>query len=292
MNHQQIPISDKGLKPALWGNVHFGNAAFVAAHPNWFIQDSDGKPHKGPWIDYGLDGSLKDAVDTVVRPTYKALHQMGWQYVKVDALRHLLYDSTYPSRGYFTKKGLVPEEAYRDYLKAIRSEVGPDTYMLACWGVLPETIGIANGCRLGGDGFGPSTLQQYTSWNNIVWRNDPDHCDLKPLDKASGKYTDGEERIRPVLVSMAGAQLLLSDKPEVYEKDANLEGAKRSSPIMFTVPGQLYDYDPTKTDNLEKGLRNQDGGANSGPIDADQRGAVCPWWMLDTQRAVRIFGPF
>lgn len=274
-------ISDEGLEPALWLNVHFGDQAFVEAHPNWFIQGENGKPYKGPWVDYGLDGSNSAALDAVVRPTYRALHEMGWKYVKVDALRHLLYDDSYPNRKYFADEGTSAENAFRDYLAAIRHEVGDQTYMLACWGVLPETVGIANGCRLGGDGFGPSTLQQYTSWNNVVWRNDPDHCDVKPLDGQTGKYSEGEERIRPVLVSMAGAQLLLSDKPEVYEDEANLEGVKRASPILFTVPGQLYDYDPAKTDHLKEGLRNDRGGANSGPIDADQRGDVCPWWMLD-----------
>jgi len=281
LGHLSQVISKDGLKPALWLNVHFGDEAFVKQHLDWFIQDKDGKAHKGPWIDYGLDGSNALALDTVVRPTYRKLSSMGWKYFKVDALRHLLYDSSYPSRDYFDKKKIKLEDAYRSYLNAIRNEIGNDKYMLACWGVLPEAIGIANGCRLGGDGFGPSTLQQYTSWNNVVWRNDPDHCDIKPNDHKSGKTLDGEERIRPVLVSMAGAQLLLSDKPEVYENDANLEGVKRSSPILFTLPGQLNDYDPTKTDNLKKGLRNTKGGADSGPIDADQRGEVCPWWMLD-----------
>lgn len=284
LSHLAAVITGEGLAPALWLNVHFKDAAFVKAHPDWFIQDRNGHPIKGPWIDYGLDGSNQAAVDAVVRPTYRELRRMGWKYVKVDALRHLLYDDSYPSQAFFTSKGTTPEDAFRYYLKAIRQEVGPDTYMLACWGVLPEVVGIADGCRLGGDGFGPSTLQQYSSWNNVVWRNDPDHCDIKPQDRATGKYTDGEERIRPVLVSMAGAQLLLSDKPDVYEDDANLEGAKRSSPILFTLPGQLYDYDPVKTDHLKQGLRNEHGGANSGPIDADQQGEVCPWWMLDISR--------
>ena len=49
---------------------------------------------------------------------------------------------------------------------------------------------------------------------------------------------------------MAGAMLLLSDRPDVYADDNNLEGVKRSGPILFTVPGQLYDFDPRKSDNV------------------------------------------
>ena len=45
--------------------------------------------------------------------------------------------------------------------------------------MLPEVIGLADGCRLGGHGFGPVTLQQYNSWNGVVWHNDPDHCDVR-----------------------------------------------------------------------------------------------------------------
>jgi hypothetical protein len=47
--------------------------------------------------------------------------------------------------------------------------------------------------------------------------------------------------LRPAVVAMAGSMLLVSDKAEVYKDDANLEGMKRSAPVLFTVPGQLYD---------------------------------------------------
>ena len=89
----------------------------------------------------------------------------------------------------------------------------------------------------------PATMQQYNSWNGIVWRSDPDHCDILPRDKG----TVGDTIVRPVLASMAGAMLLVSDKPSVYEKDENLEGMKRSFAQCFSrFPGQLYDYDPAQ----------------------------------------------
>jgi hypothetical protein len=46
--------------------------------------------------------------------------------------------------------------------------------------------------------------------------------------------------IRPAICAMAGAALMLSDKLEVYQDDRNIEGMKRSAPVLFTVPGQLY----------------------------------------------------
>jgi hypothetical protein len=82
---------------------------------------------------------------------------------------------------------------------------------------------------------------------------------------------------------MAGAVMMLTDKVEVYRDDDKIEGARRSAPVPFTLPGQLYDFDPTKTDNLIAGLRSEDG-ARPGPIDADQQGTFCPWWLVEVNR--------
>ncbi len=267
-------IRAKNLQPALWLNVQIDDEALASAHPDWFVQ-KDGKPFKAQWVGYGMDGSNATMIDQLIRPTYRVVHNMGWSYVKVDTLRHLLYDASYPARDYLKSRGVTPEIAFRNIFGAIREELGTDTYLLACWGVLPETVGIADASRLGTDGFGPATLVQYNSWNNVVWRNDPDHVDIAG---------EGEDVIRPVMTSMAGAQMLLTDKLEFYRDGSRLEGARRSAPILFSVPGQLYDYDPTKTNNLAVGLRNTDGGTYSGPIDADQRGVECPWWLMDISR--------
>lgn len=267
-------IHGKDLKPGLWLNVEVEDDELAREHPDWFLQ-KDGAPFKAPWVGYGLDGSNPAMIDALIRPAYGELRPMGWEYIKVDTLRHLLYDASYPARNYLEGKGSSPEAAFRNVLGAIRQELGREIYLLACWGVLPETAGIADGTRLGTDGFGPSTLTQYNSWNNVVWRNDPDHVDI------AGQ---GEDIIRPVLVSMAGAQMLLTDKLEFYQDGLRLEGARRSAPILFSLPGQLYDFDPTKTNNLVAGLRNASGGTYSGPLDADQGGVECPWWLIDINR--------
>lgn len=275
LTHLESLIRTYGLLPALWAGVYFTDTDVVESHPDWFIQGDDGAPHRGPWIGYAVDATNQAALDAIVRPLYRAVRAQGWRYMKVDTLRHYLYDALYPCRAALAAHGTTPEAMFRALLSAIRAELGHDTYMLACWGVLPEAIGIADGCRLGGDGFGPVTLQQYNSWNNVVWRNDPDHCDITPV---------GEEIIRPTLVSLAGAQLLLTDKPEVYEDDAKIAGARRAAPVLLTLPGQLYDYDPRKSDAVIAGQRNENGGADAGPIDADQWGDLCPWWLLDIHR--------
>jgi hypothetical protein len=79
--------------------------------------------------------------------------------------------------------------------------------------------------------------------------------------------------------------LILSDKPAVYREDANLEGLRRAAPVLFSVPGQLYDFDDSKTRNLVAMQRTDiTSGARPSPIDADQFGPVCPWWLNEFDR--------
>lgn len=55
-------IQSNRMKPAIWVNVHFGDANFVGQHPSWFLALPDGSPHKGRWIDYVIDGSSQEAI--------------------------------------------------------------------------------------------------------------------------------------------------------------------------------------------------------------------------------------
>jgi len=288
-------IREAGYEPGIWVYSAFHDEEAARAHPDWFVRNGEGGLFKGPWVGYGIDGNNAGAVDAVVRTTERGFRDLGFRYVKVDSLRHLLYDSYHHALKHLAAQGAGPADTFRRYLGAVREELGRDIFVLSCWGVLPEAIGIADACRLGGDGFGPATLQQYNSWNGIVWRNDPDHCDIlpthKPKEKGNVIEVEGVEAIptdaiqRPCLVSMASGMLMLSDRAEVYADARNLEGIKRSAPVVFTVPGQLYDFDPRKTDKIIAMKRTEilDGGPPS-PIDADQHGEVCAWWMMEVER--------
>ena len=283
------------FEPGIWVYSAFHDEELVKEHPDWFVRNEDGELFKGPWVGYGLDGNNEEALAAVVRATERGFRDLGFRYVKIDSLRHLLYDSYHHAIDHLAAQGADPADTFRRYLGAAREELGRDIFMLACWGVLPESIGIADACRLGGDGFGPATLQQYNSWNGIVWRNDPDHCDILPhwkpaeagnvtkVEEVEASATDAIQR--PCLVSMASGMLMLSDRWEVYANPKNLEGVKRTAPIVFTVPGQLYDFNPTKTDTIVATKRTDIlGGGPPSPIDADQTGVVCNWWMMEVER--------
>ena len=279
-----------GFEPALWIGNYFSDKEVITKHTDWFIRDAKGNPFMAPWASCGIDATHREAMDTLVRPTYRGVHQAGIRYVKIDLMRHYLYDNLHNNQAYCKARGVTPAEMYRAYLGAARQELGADTFILSCWGVLPESVGIADACRIGGDGYGPATMQQYNSWNGLVWRNDPDHCDVfprfRPAEQGNVSKTDkvvptnNDTVIRPALASISGCMLMLSDRPEVYRDDRNIEGAKRAAPVLFSVPGQLYDFDDRHSSTVATTRRESiTSGGNPVTCDADQFGAVCPWWL-------------
>ncbi len=283
-------VTKAGFEPAIWMGCFFSDEETVRKHPDWFVGNEEGKPAAAPWVSYVMDATNPEVAEALIRPTFKGLKDAGVDYVKIDQLRHFLYDNLHNNLGWCKKHGVTPDEILRAYLRIAREELGDDIFVLSCWGVLPESVGLADACRIGGDGYGPVTLQQYNSWNGIVWRNDPDHCDISPNKKAAEtgnvkktekrQAVDKESIIRPALASIAGAMLMLSDKPEIYEDNNRLYGVRRSSPVLFSVPGQLYDFDPGKTDWLKTHKRTDiTTGKHPSPIDGDQFGEVCPYWL-------------
>ncbi|MCX6878111.1 MAG: hypothetical protein NTW21_30505 [Verrucomicrobia bacterium] len=233
------------------------------------------------WWAYGGGFNQNDLKSILDAWREQHMADYGYRFIQIDNINHCLPD--------IAARGITPDECFRSYLNVARTELGEDTFILACWGVLPEVVGLADACRLGGDGFGPSTLQCYNSWNNVIWLNDPDHCDILPARKAvdagdvlktesiSGVLEDTV--IRPTLVSMAGGVLMLSDKAEVYQNSKALEGACRASPVLFSVPGQLYDYTPNASARLAAVKQPSD----RTPIDAGG-GQTCPWWLMEVDR--------
>ena len=232
-------ITSKGLKPGIWTNVAFTNSNYVEAHKNYFVTDPKGIPVTGRWLGYAIDGSNPEALDKLIKPIYSSFRQMGWQYFKLDALRHLRYEGYNSNSNYFAAKKTDRVEAFRNVAKAVRAETGKDNFLLACWGARPELIGIVDGCRIGNDGYGFETLTQYNSFNNIIWRNDPDHIEL----------TEKEAYRSCMVTSLTGSLFMLTDKPEIYKTQV-IEPALRSIPVLFTLSGQIFDVDPSSTDRF------------------------------------------
>ena len=250
-------IRDAGMKPGIWVHrVHRPSDPHVAdiakEHPDWFVHKPDGSL----FINHGfyvLDTTNEEAVDNMVRKLYSGLKEQGWDYVKIDGTGDLL--RAYQNKEcaeFFENNPTTPEQSLRKWDIVARGELGRDVYVLACHtvGNARHVIGLVDGARLSNDGFQPRTLAQYNFMEGIVWRNDPDHCDVLGewlMDKDAMMPVFGVDApvparsiIRPAICTMAGGVLMLSDKLEVYQDDLNIEGMKRSAPVLFTAPGQLY----------------------------------------------------
>lgn len=264
-------LAGRGLEGGIWTNVSFQDSVAARAHPNWFVRHPDGTPAKGNWIGYVMDGSAPGTLANLVTPVYRGLKAMGWTYFKLDALRHLRYEGYNSFAGYFGAKRLDRTRVYRTFVESVRNAIGREVYLLACWGIRPELIGLVDGMRVGDDGFGYGSFAQYNSFNNVVWRNDPDHIELHQPDGFRAA----------TLTSLTGSVLMLTDQPEVYRTD-RAEAARRAAPVLFTRPGQLYDVDPSRSSLLSL-AGEQTSGAGPRPFDADQR-LVVPLYQLDVAR--------
>jgi len=251
-------IKSAGMKPGIW--VHRVYRSYVdrdlpgigKQHPDWFVTKADGSIYQGGYGIWTLNTGNQQALDAMVRPLFRALRQQGWDYVKIDGAGDMMYsDREKPAADHFARIGLTPEPSLRNWDRVAREELGKDIFILTCWGVGPgrASIALVDGCRLGSDGFQWNTLLGNSSTNGVVWRGDPDHCDImaegakdKTTMKTFGTPAAMADTIdQPCVVAMAGGVLMVSDKAEDYKNDSNLEGMKRSAPALFTVPGQLYD---------------------------------------------------
>lgn len=266
-------IRSKGLKPGIWTNVAVHDSAWAYSHQRWFVRNEDGTPASGRWIGYLLNGSEKEMLDSVISPVYSRFRDDGWSYFKLDALRHLLFEGYNSHSGFFSGGSSDREEAFRNVVRRVRDETGRDNFLLACWGILPGVVGLADGCRIGNDGYGYTALAQYNSFNNVVWRNDPDHIELTP-----------QEAYRSCMAtSLTGSLFMVTDKPEVYRTDL-ITPARKSLPVLFTLPGQVFDLDPSRSACLDRvttemsgsGERESDGSRTS-PFDLFLLELNMPW---------------
>ena len=250
-------ISEKGLTPGIWTNVTFADSGAADANRNLFVADREGRPALGNWIGYVMDGSNTETIHQLITPVYKGLNDDGFGYFKLDALRHLKYEGYNSFKDFFVRKGIDRNEAYRSVAKEVREQAGRGKFLLACWGIRPELVGIADGCRIGNDGFSYAGLAQFNSYNNIIWRNDPDHIVLS-----------AKEAYRSCLAtSLTGSLFMLTDKAETYRNSPLIEAARRTIPVLYTQPGQMYDVDPSRS-SLIAGADVEMSGSGPRPFDA------------------------
>ncbi|HWA82310.1 MAG TPA: hypothetical protein VG820_02680, partial [Fimbriimonadaceae bacterium] len=166
----------------------------------------------------------------------------GWDYFKIDTLRHVLYDSYRQVPDYWKSRNESMEQAYRAIMAATMKAAG-NSYVLACWGTLPELAGLPDGARIGED-VGPDFdsmrrsakyIAQFQYLNNVVWRNDPDYmCFRVPIDQA---------RTWATMAFLAGGHLMVSDPIADYDA-THLDALRRVGPPIYSRPLNVVPHQP------------------------------------------------
>jgi hypothetical protein len=110
-----------------------------------------------------------------------------------------------------------------------------NSYVLACWGVMPELAGLADGARIGED-VGPNFesmqrtakyIAQFQYLNNVIWLNDPDYmCFRVPTPMAQAWAT---------MSFLAGGHIMVSDPIAAYDAE-HVDALRKVGPTIFTRP--------------------------------------------------------
>ena len=229
-------IKARGMKPGIWSSSAVYNDEFADAQPQWLIRDKDGAPMLGDWQKYILD-CREETLNIHLRPYLKAMREAGYEYFKIDAIRHLFLDGLHEA----VLAGLMTNEEsdrrFRRYLEVGREAIGPDAYWLSSWGILTEMVGLCDACRISQDAM-PNwsgmqmQLVESARWfftQRILFLNDPDHvCVRAPFEWSRSVLS---------MVALTGGLFMLSDALHEYD-EKRLELIRKCIPPLPTVTGE------------------------------------------------------
>ncbi|MBT3193569.1 MAG: hypothetical protein HN341_13545 [Verrucomicrobia bacterium] len=237
--HQGIvsTIEAQGMKPGIWIHSSINNEEFAERHADDLLKDANGKPMEGDWIGYTFD-CTPPTLEKHIFPIYRGMRDEGYSYIKVDALRHVLYDGLREA----VRQGLLTneeaEERFRALLKSAREGMGEDVYMLACWGIMSEAAGLVDACRIAMDSnptWAGVRMQLFETarWfhtQRILFLNDPDHICARTKPEWAQSLTS--------LVSLTGSLYMLSDPVSAYTDDV-VDVIRKTLPPLEVKPGEV-----------------------------------------------------
>lgn len=228
-------ISSSGLIPGVWVNSNITNPDFVKKHPESVIWH-DNEAIKGEWIDF-LYNCDEETLKTHVEPLFKALKDIGYKYVKIDAIRHLLFDGLHECVRLGIMSNETAEKKFRAYLESTVNGMGDDIYYLCSWGEMHEVVGLADACRISMDAnptWAGVRMQLFESarWfhtQRILFLNDPDHVCVRTKPEWAKSVLS--------LISLSGELYMLSDSVDAYTPE-KFEIIRKTLPPLKTVAGE------------------------------------------------------
>jgi hypothetical protein len=240
-------IKSLGLKPGIWLAPHGqSNENVVKNHSGVFLLKPDGTSAANTWEGTFLIDPSTPESQQYLKDLFTRLAGWGYEYFKIDGQPIVV-------REYRNKKTLMKrpaddtDELYRDTLKSIRAAIGPRRYLLGCWVVPLEGIGLMNGSRIGADvlpnwdGFkyAMRATMQYYFLHNVAWYTDPDVFIVRaplPLEQARAWAT---------LQGLTGQAALMSDRM-VDLSPERVELIRRVYPAVDIRPLDLFSSERNK----------------------------------------------
>ncbi len=234
-------IKKLGLKPGIWLAPHGQSNSEVVKKWDAFLVDEKGESLSRTWEgDYLLDPTRPEALNYLADLFRKLSEEWGYEYFKIDGQPIVVRE--YRNKLSLMKNpGAEADEVYRQTLKVIRETIGPEKYLLGCWGIPLEGMGYMNGSRTGGDVVIPwegflialQATMRFYFLHNIAWYCDPDVMLVRyPL-------TIDMARAWASLQGLTGQALMASDRLYDLTPD-RVEILKRVYPAVDIRPIDLF----------------------------------------------------
>jgi hypothetical protein len=233
-------IKSLGLTPGIWIAPHGqSNEDVVKKNPGVFMLKPDGTSASDSWEGKWLVDPSTPETQKYLKDLFATMVKWGYEYFKIDGQPTVVTEFN-RAKAFIKTPGEI-DLLYRNTLDSIRSAIGPNRYLLGCWGLPLEGMGIMNGSRTGGDvvlswsGFstalGP-TMQSYYL-HNIAWYTDPDTMLLRP------PLTLDQARVWATLQGLTGQALMSSDRLMDLSED-RVELLRRVYPAVDIRPLDLF----------------------------------------------------
>jgi len=215
-------ITDLGLDAGIWLAPHGQSSRPVVDKSGAFILNEKGDSASKSWEGDYLVDPTSPQMPAYFTDLFRTMRRWGYTYFKIDSQMIVLREYRRPEVQKFMK-GPLPQdmspadigvEVYRRTMPAMREGIGPESYLLSCWGIPLHAMGHVNGSRTAGDvvqswdGYliAAMAVQQWNHLHNVAWYSDPDVLELRP------PLPDNMARAWASIFGLTGQALLTSDR--------------------------------------------------------------------------------
>lgn len=241
-------IKSLGLTPGIWIAPHGqSNPEIVKENPNVFLLKPDGTSASETWEGKFLMDPTTPESEVYFRDLFQMMCDWGYDYFKIDG-QPIVVDEYAKKKEFMKNPDDDNIKLYRNTLRIIRDVIGPERYLLGCWGMPIEGIGIMDGSRTDGDivlgwegGFmlALRATQRDYYLHNIAWYNDPDVFVLR------SPMTYPQAQAWATLQGLSGVALMATDRLEDLSQP-RVELMKRIFPAVDIRPLDLFKVEKNK----------------------------------------------